>query len=95
MEEFSDTPLFPLRPLYTLPCQMVFCQTAPLLPSVAQQQNVMGDWWEGSTFTVVPSKSTSDTVGQHNKIGGITFGAAVALAWTRSIIMSANTKLRF
>jgi len=26
---------------YMLLCQMMFCQTAPLLPSVAQQQNVM------------------------------------------------------
>ena len=27
---------------YTLPCQTPFCQTAPLLPSVPWQQNVMG-----------------------------------------------------
>ena len=54
----------------SLPCQMPFCQTAPLLPSVKQQQNVMGHWWEGSTSTA------SDIVGQHHKTGGIRFRAA-------------------
>ena len=39
---------------YTLPYQMPFCQSAPLLPSVTWQQNVMGYWWEGSTSTAVP-----------------------------------------
>ena len=39
---------------YTLPCQMSFCQTTPLLPSVSHQQNVMEYWWEGSTSTAVP-----------------------------------------
>ena len=33
-----------------LPCQIPFCQTAPLLPPVAQQQNVM----EHSTSTAIP-----------------------------------------
>ena len=55
---------------------MPFCQAAPLLPSVAQQQNLTEYWWEGSTFAAKPPKSTSDFVGQHNKTGGITFGAA-------------------
>jgi len=55
------------------PCQMPLCQTAPLLPSVTQQQNVMGYWWEGSTSTTIPPTSTSGTVGQHNKIWGIAF----------------------
>ena len=32
----------------TLLCQTPFCQTAPLLPSVTQQQHVMEYWWEGS-----------------------------------------------
>jgi len=35
------------------------------------------DWWEGLTSTALPPTSTSDVVGQHNKIGGITFGAAL------------------
>ena len=33
--------------LYVLPCQMSFCQTAPLLPSVTQLQHVTAYWWEG------------------------------------------------
>jgi len=56
---------------YALPCQTPFYQTAPLLPSVTQQQNVMEYWREGSASTAVPPTSASDVVGQHNKIGGI------------------------
>jgi len=37
----------------------------------------MGYWWEGSTSTAIPPTSTS--VGQHNKIAGSTFGAALPL----------------
>ena len=48
-----------------------FCQSAPLQPSATQQQNVMGYWWESSSSTATPPTSTSDVVGQHNKIGGI------------------------
>ena len=58
-----------------LPYQMPFCQTAPLLPSVMQQQNVMEYCWEGSASTAIPPTSASDVAGQHNKIGGTTFGA--------------------
>ena len=61
----------------TLPCQMPFCQTAPLLPSVAWQQNVREYWWKGST-AITPS-SSSYAVGQHNKMGDITFRAALFL----------------
>ena len=32
---------------------------------------------EGSTSTTIPPASTSDVMGQHNKIGGITFEAAL------------------
>ena len=49
----------------------------PLLPSVTQQQNAMEYWWKGSTSTSIPQISASDVMGQHNKIGGITFGAAL------------------
>ena len=56
---------------------MRFCQTAPLLPSVTQQQNVMQHWREGSISAAIPPTSTSDGVGQQNKIGGITFRAAL------------------
>jgi len=34
-------------------------------------------WWEGSTSTAVPPTSASDAMGQHHKIGGIIFGAAL------------------
>ena len=34
-----------------------------LLPSVTQQQNEMGYWWERSTSTAVPPKSVSDVMG--------------------------------
>ena len=37
-----------------LPCQVPTCQTAPLLPSVTQQQNGTEYLWEGSTSTAVP-----------------------------------------
>jgi len=63
-EEFRNAPLLP-------------CQTAPLLPSVVQQQNAVGYWWEGAISTAIPLASTSDFVGQYNKIGGITFGTAL------------------
>jgi len=73
MEEFSST-------LSALPCQAPFCQTAPLLPSVAQQQNVtgVGKFSLYCHTTNIPS----DAVGQHTKIGGITFRAALTY-WKR------------
>ena len=45
-----------------LPHQMPFCKTAPLLPSVMQQQNVKEYWWEGSTFAATSPTSTSDII---------------------------------
>ena len=45
--ELTNTPFT----LYELPCQMLFCQTALLLLSVTQQQNVMEYWWRGSVST--------------------------------------------
>jgi len=62
-----------------LPRQTPFSQTVPLLPSVTRQQNRMEYWWEGSAPTATPPTSTSDITGQQNKIGGITFGAAILL----------------
>jgi len=62
---------------YALLSQTPFCQTAPLLPSLTQQQNATEYYWQSSTSTAIPPPSTSDTVGQHDKIGGITFGAAL------------------
>ena len=64
---------------YALPCQTPLRQTAPLLPSVTQQQHVMEHWWEGSISTAIPPISTSDVVVQHSKIGGITSRAAVVI----------------
>ena len=52
----------------------------PLLPSDTQQQYVREYWWEGSTSIAIPPTSTSDIVGQYNKIGGITFRAALILS---------------
>jgi len=49
--------------LYASPCETSFCQTIPLLPSVAQQQNVMECWWKGSTSTAIPPPPASDAVG--------------------------------
>ena len=54
---------------------MQFCQTAPLLSSVARQQNLTEYWREGSTSTAISPTSASVVVGQHNKIGVINFGA--------------------
>jgi len=34
-------------------------------------------WWEGSTSTAILPTGASDVMGQRNKIGGITFGAAL------------------
>lgn len=51
---------WPSSALYTLPCQVLFCQTAPLQPSVAQQQSAMKNWWEGSSSTAILPTSTSD-----------------------------------
>ena len=65
---------------YVLPCQMPFCQTAPLLPSVKQEQNVMEYCWEGSAPTPIPPTSASDVVGQHNKLGDITFWSSASLS---------------
>ena len=39
--------------LYALLWHMPFCQTAPLLPSVTQQQNAMKYWWEGSSSSAI------------------------------------------
>ena len=61
----------------TLSCQMPLYQTAPLLPSVTWQQDVMEYWQEGSTSTVIPLTSASDVVGQKNKVEDISFGSAL------------------
>ena len=66
--------------LYALPCQTPFHQIAPLLPSVTQQQHVMGYGWEGSASTAVRPTSTPNVMGQHYKVRGITLRAALIIA---------------
>ena len=68
-----------------LQCQTPFCLTAPLLSSVARQQNLTEYWREGSPSTAIPSTSASDVVDQHNKIGGITFGDALVLQYQLNV----------
>ena len=63
--------------LHTFSPNTLPCQTALFLPSVTWHQNVMEYWREGSTSTAIAPTLASDVVGQHNKIGGITFGAAL------------------
>ena len=69
---------------YGLLCQPSACQAAPLLPSVTLQKNVAWYWQKGSTSTAIPPVSASGIMGQHNKIGGITFGAAFVVKWVTS-----------
>ena len=80
--------------LHALPCQIPFCQAAPLLQSVTWLQNVMKYHWEGSTSTVMWPAYTSDIMGQHNKIAGITFGALVehSAAW---LLNAPSSKFNF
>jgi len=58
---------------------MPFCQTAPLLPSVAKQLDVAEYWWEDSASAAMAPAPTSDTVSQYRKIESITFEAALML----------------
>ena len=69
---------------YVLLCQMLFGQTVPLLPSVTQQQNVT-EQSRGSVSPTIPPASTSHVMGQHNIIGGITFGATLVF-WNSTVI---------
>ena len=65
------------------PCQASFCQTAPLLPSVTQEQNITEYWREGSVAPTISPRSAPDVVGQHNKTEGITFRAAlIHMLWS-------------
>jgi len=47
----------------------------PLCCLLFPSNRTMKYWWEGSVSTVIPSPFTSNIIGQHNKIGGIIFGA--------------------
>ena len=48
------------------------------------QENIMEYWWESSTSPAIPPTSASGIMGQHNKIGGITFGAAFVVKCVKS-----------
>jgi len=71
IEEFSNTPFFT--------CDSMCYQTALLLPSVTQQQNITEHWQEDSTSRVILLPSVSDAMSQHSKTGSITFRAV--LVW--------------
>ena len=67
---------------------MSFCQTAALLLSVKWQQNVMEHGWEG-WFNIYYHTTIclSDTVGQHNKVEGITFGAPLIFVFNCNLLL--------
>ena len=74
VSECQWVPFFPHRGIqwhtsasYTLPCQMPFGQSAPLLSYVSRQQNVTEHWWQGSSSTTIPPTSTPYIVGVHIK----------------------------
>ena len=66
-------------------CQTALHQTVPLLPSVTELQNAMECWQEGSTSTAIPPPSASGVMGQHNKIGGTAFRAALICAYNMEL----------
>lgn len=72
---------------YTHSCWMPFCQTALLLPSDPQQQNETEYCMKGSTSTAIPPTFASDILGQHNKIGGVTFGTALIIVQLMQFLM--------
>lgn len=55
------------------------CQTAPLVPSLTQQQNVVGYWHKGSASTAIQPTFISYVADQRNKMGGITFRASLVI----------------
>ena len=104
VDECHWLPFFPHRgnqwhtfASYVLPFQMPFCQTTTLLPSVAWQQYITKYWREGSTSTTIPLTSTSEFMGQHNNVGGITFRTTIVWfiwsllsLWSHSIVFSSE-----
>ena len=71
MEEFNDTPFLHLY------FHVDAILKDSLLPSVAQQQNVVEYWQEGSTSTAIPSTTASNIMGQHKKNRRHNFGTAL------------------
>jgi len=52
-----------------------------LPPSVTRRQHVTEYQQEGSASSAIPPTSSSEVMGKHNKIRGITFGAT-SVVWT-------------
>ena len=72
---------------YVLPHQMPFSQTVHLLPSVTKKQYVtilVGRFHLYCHTTDI----ASDIVGQHDKIGGITFGATLICFLSKHLSMA-------
>jgi len=51
------------------------------------QQNLTEYWREFSTSTAISPTSSSDVVGQHNKIGGINFGTILVYIWSHILCL--------
>jgi hypothetical protein len=62
---------------------------------ICRMTTILIDYWrEGSTSTVIPPISASNVMGQHNKIGCITFGAPLVIMY-ENIFISNNLILIF
>ena len=70
LEEFNDTPV--LRTRSHVRRHLVRLPPAAIWRTAIK---LMGYWRQGSTSTAIPPTSASDVVDQHNKIGGVRFGA--------------------
>ena len=80
MEEFNDTPL--LCTHFHIKCHFLKLSISCHLLrkkkfSFFRQESLRECWWDGSTSTAIPATSTCDIMSQHDKIGGINFGAAL------------------
>ena len=53
------------------------CQWVPSFPCGGVQFHTFASYVQNSTPTVIPPTSALNVVGQHNKTGGINFGAAL------------------
>ena len=59
---------------------LLVCLSAAICHTAKQtNKKVMEYWLQGSTSTAILPTSTSDIVGQCNKIRGISFGAALSV----------------
>ena len=77
MEEFSSTPV--LHTHSHVRCHLSDCPSAAFFCNCYMQQHVTEYWLEDSASTTISPNPPLDIVGWHNKIWGITFGAALVL----------------